>query len=213
MVEGKTKLYANLSQCRKNAKMNSNATRFISTEKGIYSPKGHLYISLYISLSPSHLFLYRSNTEESDVLISKERYIHLYEEYSDNNKLSSAPWLTYTDRVSVQHHRTQRISQRRRYILMREMAFLRHLYRLYKYRQGALLQGWPGLTVMINAQFDHDTHLSYGNKLFYYDSNTQSHFFLKAKYKKSEERWSAWEFETLWPCRAVKPSCRDVCFH
>lgn len=150
MVEGKTKLYANLSQCRKNAKMNSNATRFISTEKGIYSPKGHLYISLYISLSPSHLFLYRSNTEESDVLISKERYIHLYEEYSDNNKLSSAPWLTYSDRVSIQHHRTQRISQRRRYILMRGMAFLRRLlYRIYKYRQGALLQGWPGLTVMI----------------------------------------------------------------
>lgn len=77
-------------QTKRPAGKDSNTSSLILAEKGICFLQCHLHISVSIFLSLSHLFLYRPNAEESDVLISKERYIHLHEEYSDDNKLSSA---------------------------------------------------------------------------------------------------------------------------
>lgn len=93
-------------------------------KRNMFSPVSPPYFCLYFILSLSHLFLYRLNVEESDALISKERYIHLHEEYSDDNKLSSAPWLTYSDSDSIQQNRTQRISQCPRYIIMRAIQYI-----------------------------------------------------------------------------------------
>ncbi len=96
-----------------------------NTSSLIFAEKEYVFSSVTsIFLSQSHLFLYRPNAEESDVLISKDRYIHLHEEYSDDNKLSSASWLTYSDSDSIQQNRTQRISHRLRYIIMREIQYI-----------------------------------------------------------------------------------------
>ncbi len=96
--------------------------QFDFRRKGICFLQCHLHISVSIFLS--HLFLYRPNAEESDVLILKDGYIHLHEEYSDDNRLSSAFWLTYFDSYSIQQNRTQRISHCPRYIIMREIQYI-----------------------------------------------------------------------------------------
>lgn len=56
------------------------------------------------------------------------------------------------------------------------------------------------------------THLSYGNKLFYYDSNTQSHFFLEAKYKKRAEL-NMKRYGRAVLLNHAAEDIRDVCFH
>lgn len=92
---------------------------WVLQKRNMLSPGTPLYFHLHPFVSISFVFIYRPNAGKSDVLISMERYIHLHEEHSDDNKLSSAPWLTYYDSFSIQQNRTQRISHRPRYIIMR----------------------------------------------------------------------------------------------